>query len=499
MTTKCAEYVSAPAQSGHDALVESVVRAVDAALTGHPAGTRHQALGVIRRFCSTATEPLWPDAIQARKSEERVQSIKDALAEGFAQQKKGPPVSSAEERRVHAAVAARFEAILFPGRSPWHSTPDGLIGEVATRVADARKLRAEVGALAQQLTDILYPGSSKPDLSLQELMAEVARLRENAGRYVLSEDRDAVEQQVRDSTRAEVAGHLSSVLYPGDAANPGAERETRPLALEAVLAEVERRLRNSPGSTADEWEAAYRYLGEMGVPSTDANGADVPLVERVRQLLARERDAALEEAALAALCGIHGTTDPERHKAARDIRALKSQSALEGAAVKSVHQRLRSVSEQGVPSRTSDDTADVPLVERIRQLLVRERDAVLEEVAVETEQHAATQDWCSKTTGFEENRAKYTARGEALKDWARDVRAMKSKPASETPTEPIHNFGWALAQMRAGKKVRKPSMILPRFIYLDTSDGEQILMAGGATLGMVTQDYLLATDWEVVE
>lgn len=91
--------------------------------------------------------------------------------------------------------------------------------------------------------------------------------------------------------RSEVARWLSDILYPGGKAGFGGD------GLEQALEEVERRLRVSPGSTADEWEAASRYLKEMGIPWKRHTGEDIPLVDRVRDLLTRqveqvERDVA---------------------------------------------------------------------------------------------------------------------------------------------------------------------------------------------------------------
>ena len=64
-----------------------------------------------------------------------------------------------------------------------------------------------------------------------------------------------------------------------------------------VVAEVERRLRVSPGSTAAEWEDASRYLKEMGIPWKRHTGEDIPLVERVRDLLTRRMDQAADDMA----------------------------------------------------------------------------------------------------------------------------------------------------------------------------------------------------------
>ncbi|RKH09004.1 hypothetical protein D7X74_30445 [Corallococcus sp. CA047B] len=72
-------YAPSPALSERDALVDAIERAVDAALSGRAADTRLQAMGVIRRFRSTASEQLWTEDVRARLETERL--VRDAALE----------------------------------------------------------------------------------------------------------------------------------------------------------------------------------------------------------------------------------------------------------------------------------------------------------------------------------------------------------------------------------------------------------------------------------
>ena len=65
-------------------------------------------------------------------------------------------------------------------------------------------------------------------------------------------------------------------------------------------------------------------------------------------------------------------------------------------------------------------------------------------------------------------------------------------PGELPQSEPVHDFGWALAQMRAGRKVRRKN-----------EDGTISLHPNGFGFGgndiLLTSGDLLATDWEVAE
>lgn len=76
------------------------------------------------------------------------------------------------------------------------------------------------------------------------------------------------------------------------------------------------------------------------------------------------------------------------------------------------------------------------------------------------------------------------------KTWRTDV--TDDYIASCAKPESVHDFGWALAQMRAGKKVRRPmARVVPEFGTIDMNR-----LRDGCTLRSFD---LLATDWEVVE
>lgn len=108
------------------------------------------------------------------------------------------------------------------------------------------------------------------------------------------------------------------------------------------------------------------------------------------------------------------------------------------------------------------------------------------------------------------------------------VRALKSKPAPRAhlngcaldtnhngdcvvrygeyqgkaePPEPLHDFGWALQQMRAGQKVRRgdsSGVFGPIFVALRFSYNDAILDADGKPAHLSHSD-LRATDWEIAE
>ena len=89
---------------------------------------------------------------------------------------------------------------------------------------------------------------------------------------------------------------------------------------------------------------------------------------------------------------------------------------------------------------------------------------------------------------------------------AEEIRALKSKPApqpsgnpGELPkAEPVHDFGWALQQMRAGKKVRMASW--PHGYYVEMGNHLWWCITGTRVNEWKgNSGHLLATDWEVAE
>lgn len=65
----------------------------------------------------------------------------------------------------------------------------------------------------------------------------------------------------------------------------------------------------------------------------------------------------------------------------------------------------------------------------------------------------------------------------------------------EPQTQPVvHDFGWALARMREGKKVRRASWVNGSFLRFNG-----YLVSDRESLPEVKTEHLLATDWQVVE
>jgi hypothetical protein len=104
---------------------------------------------------------------------------------------------------------------------------------------------------------------------------------------------------------------------------------------------------------------------------------------------------------------------------------------------------------------------------------------------------------------------------------AKMVRALKSKPApipegtmrdlealgatreqvlTHVSPEPLHDFGWALQQMRAGKKVRLHQWPSGSHLEFQPKCHALAYFDGTTFSGWVsTSEPMLATDWEVVE
>lgn len=77
----------------------------------------------------------------------------------------------------------------------------------------------------------------------------------------------------------------------------------------------------------------------------------------------------------------------------------------------------------------------------------------------------------------------------------REAREEAARRLDALATSDAHDFGWALAQMRAGKKVRRPVWEHPYF-YRFT--GSRIEDESGVS-AVVHWENILATDWEVAE
>jgi hypothetical protein len=133
------------------------------------------------------------------------------------------------------------------------------------------------------------------------------------------------------------------------------------------------------------------------------------------------------------------------------------------------------------------------------------RDAALEEAAAIAAKYQAAHDKDSAI--YEDSRSKSIASEEI----AKHIRALKSKPAPQvaapfsarqveglrdlgvTP-EPIHDFGWALAQMRAGKTVTRDGWASQNVLSAEGIDKGWVQLGRGR----LSFDAMLATDWKVV-
>jgi hypothetical protein len=138
------------------------------------------------------------------------------------------------------------------------------------------------------------------------------------------------------------------------------------------------------------------------------------------------------------------------------------------------------------------------------------RDAALEEAA-------AILDTAANSFGSASTPSRDYAR-DASRACAERVRALKSKPApipegtmrdlealgatreqvlTHVSLEPIHDFGWALQQMRAGKKVRRGGWQDSEAWSVSRADDGSFW--GRASVRQLHWEHVLATDWEVVE
>lgn len=143
--------------------------------------------------------------------------------------------------------------------------------------------------------------------------------------------------------------------------------------------------------------------------------------------------------------------------------------------------------------------------------LTEARDAALEEAAAKGDLYAERYD---ADAAYPEGRAHAKA-GRAI---AGSIRALKPKPAprahlngcgmdtnhrgpcvvsppSDTEPEPVHDFGWALAQMRAGKKVRRKWSATPAVLDSQAIDMGWVQLGRGR----LSWESMSATDWEVAE
>lgn len=83
----------------------------------------------------------------------------------------------------------------------------------------------------------------------------------------------------------------------------------------------------------------------------------------------------------------------------------------------------------------------------------------------------------------------------------REAREEATRRLDALATSDVHDFGWALAQMRAGKKVRRPSILDGGRISVD-AEMRMFLVhrIGYANRGFTPSSVdLLATDWELAE
>ena len=70
------------------------------------------------------------------------------------------------------------------------------------------------------------------------------------------------------------------------------------------------------------------------------------------------------------------------------------------------------------------------------------------------------------------------------------------QPSGNPGELPVHDFGWALQQMRAGKKVRRAAFIPSAHYRLD---GCYVMNHTSTTQHLMPWDDLTATDWQVME
>ncbi|MFB1482261.1 hypothetical protein [Corallococcus sp. RDP092CA] len=200
-----------------------------------------------------------------------------------------------------------------------------------------------------------------------------------------------------------------------------------------VVAEVERRLRVSPGSTAAEWEDVSRYLTEMGIPWKRHTGEDIPLVDRVRDLLTRQVE-----------------------QVERDVASKVRESIAEGLVailypgdkqpVLTLAQALDEVKlwmlKQGVPGTEA-----------------QVRDAALEDVVVRAEQLAERIESEGRHSRNSELIRDCTFQARGCRNVVDIVRALKSKPAPVV----TEGFGGALTakeveRVRQGKPAHEDAL-----------------------------------------
>lgn len=332
--------------------------------------------------------------------------------------------------------------------------------------------------VAQRLAAILFPGPDevRPDLSLAEaLQAVKVRL-------------DARREWFRDAALEEAAALVDDLTerYLGAAAvakENGWAEETgnreKGMAISGLAMEI-RALKSKP-ATADKLDAAF-LATERQLYGYDVPAPKPPIFEAMTYGTKEQADeAAKEYARRNVVHDFDGSVTAA--EAARVARAAPVQCLVPGCDRPHQHEGPHT---GGAPVVT-DETA------RVERELSGLKPCTCHRSAyphVHIAHRGLTADECSRA-------------GKALAAAAGVVAYVVEPGGAKMPPEPVHDFGWALAQMRAGKSVERRKWKGGRRMHTGIGPEPKIITHAPGFLGgpdeSVRSDDVLATDWEVVE
>lgn len=226
------------------------------------------------------------------------------------------------------------------------------------------------------------------------------------------------------------------------------------------------------------WEECHGAIDTLGVPRVGEDGRILSVRERIR-LLERQCSDALDEYASFRVMGGEVKTLPER------IRLLgDSWQRVKTAHAEAEEQVSRLLSE--APKRETA-ARDAALDEVKEAVTIPYR--VADPAARHSELVARIDALKSKPAPVltPEQERELAERREAREEAVRRLDALAMSD--------VHDFGWALAQMRAGRMVRRPSWDAGAHVFIR----EGGWLKNGGLAGPLDGAHILATDWEVVE
>lgn len=249
------------------------------------------------------------------------------------------------------------------------------------------------------------------------------------------------EASLERAVRSDIAERLLSILFPGPA-QPN-------LDLDGCLREIER-LRHWTRET--ERQGRDAALEEAVVEVAEA-GADMESPQLATRI--RDRIRALKSKPAPLDLGLTPEEDDEIISSGGGFSHLSGQTTQAGPAPQPSDNPGEL--QQAAPTWEPDSPTDLPDEEQPPRTLTQEQERELAE--------------------------------------RRATRADVGRQIDALATSDVHDFGWALAQMRAGKKVRRKGSATPAVLDSQAIDMGWVQLGRGR----LSWESMSATDWEVAE